>query len=338
MTATTARVSNSSTVNDLRALGGLITADKVRAVAGLSVDPRAIDLRGAGTFTNLRIAGRTVPENVAPNTRINLPNIGNVIVKKIVKSGGGGADYGGVRVEMLHVNVLQANSLGLPVGSVVSLGSASAAFERGPLDVSFAGEAFGTAMVAKSTSTLRTRVARTARVFVDCQGTDGETLKSEVANSSVPGVISTGRITNGAITGPVLGDTRVTVISNVENVSLFGGLVRANSIRAVARDTVEDGVRISSAVDSAVTGLSIAGIPVPPPAPNTQLPLAGIGHVILNEQSVQPANSRNRTAVTGIHIVVETPNSFGVPVGTEILVGRAESLAIPVEVGSRPGS
>ena len=49
---------------------------------------------------NLKIAGKTVPDNIPANTTINLPNLGTVIVKRIIRSGGGGQSVGAVKVEM----------------------------------------------------------------------------------------------------------------------------------------------------------------------------------------------------------------------------------------------
>jgi len=337
-TATTAQATNTSALAGLRALNGLITADNIRAAAVLSVTPSAITLKGGVAFVNLKIAGKTVPDTIPPNTQINLPTLGNVIVKRIIRSGGGGQSVGAVKVEMLHIDVLKANSLGLPVGSVVSIGTAYNRFERGQTDYILGGEAFGSTVTATQTAVARTKAAPTAPVHVACRGTGGKTLSSQVESSGVTGISSTGTIANAAVSRPVPGGASVSLVSKVENVALFGGLIRANSIRAVVNDTLKDRTRVSSSAGTTVTGLQIGGLPVPSQSPNTRIPVAGIGFLVVNEQITPSATSRAATIANGLHLYVTTVNSAGLPVGSQILIGHARSFAYPVQVpAAAPG-
>jgi hypothetical protein len=332
-TASTAEVRNTSTLLGVRVLGGLITADKVVAVAALSAKPGVINASVSGsTFVNLKIAGKTIPLSSRRNTKIGLPNIGTVTVNRVVVGGSPSGKARAVRDEVLRIEVLKANRFNLPAGSVISIGSAYARFDRGPFDAFVGGEATGSSASGKVTNALSALAARSAPLLVGCTGTDGQTLSKQVSTLNVPNILSSGVVDNTAISNFVAGGATMTVTSQVESVSLLSGLVRATSIRAVARDVVKDGKRTSSAAGSSVQGLRIGLLPIISVPANTRLDLPGIGFLVANEQILPPANSRKRTVVNGLRIHVTTANALGLAVGTDIILGHAESAAYPVSL------
>jgi hypothetical protein len=338
-TTTNAVASNTSTIVGLNALAGMITADSVRVVASLSVDPQTITVKPGATFVNLKIAGKTVPSNIAPNTQLTLPNIGTVVVKGITRSGGPSQSMAGIKVEMLHVNVQKANRLGLPVGSVVTIGLASVRFQRAETDVVFGGKAFGTRILGQLSSTLRAKAAPTAPVILTCGGSKGRTLSNTLASQNIPAVLSTGDITDTAISRPIAGGSVATVTSDVQNVSLLSGLIHVNSIHATTTDTVKNGRRTSSTAGTKVSGLTIAGQPRSAPQPNTRVTLPGFGFAVLNEQLTRAASSRAPTIANGIRVQITVANNaLGLPTGTEIVVGHAEGVAFPVQAATGAGS
>ena len=69
-------------------------------------------------------------------------------------------------------------------------------------------------------------------------------------------------------------------------------------------------------------GTLVVPINVPP---NTELPLIGLGKVIISEQIVP--SSGGRTRVDGLRIVIGTANLLGLPVGSEIVIAYAEASA-----------
>jgi Tol biopolymer transport system component len=72
-----------------------------------------------------------------------------------------------------------------------------------------------------------------------------------------------------------------------------------------------------------------AGVVVPVDvAPNTRLALPGAGYVIINEQKLPAPGSTARTQVNGLHVFVTKTNTFGIPVGTQIIVAHADSTAV----------
>src|SRR3984893_14906901 len=123
---------NTSRVEGLSSLGGLVTADSVLAVANTTADATTINSNSDGSaFVNLRILGELVSGTVAPNTRIDLPGIGYVILRRETKSGNG-TSAGKINVEMITINVTETNSLGLEVGARIVVAHASSGFFRVP--------------------------------------------------------------------------------------------------------------------------------------------------------------------------------------------------------------
>ena len=132
---TTGAVDNKKTgaqsVSDLAnvsAAGGAITADAVTAVSTSYVNTTTgggSEADGSG-FTNLVVNGVAFTTDVAPNTRVNLPGVGYVVLNEQIASGDGVNSFG-MTVNMIHV-VMQ-NLFGQTTGEVI-VGSASSSVAR----------------------------------------------------------------------------------------------------------------------------------------------------------------------------------------------------------------
>lgn len=106
-TVTTAQ--SVATVADINILSGLITAQEVIAVAASGRNATSAWSESAGsTFENLVVNGVAVTAGdaaVAPNTRIDLPGVGYVVLNEVSRTGDG-VSSSGITVNMIHV-VLQ---------------------------------------------------------------------------------------------------------------------------------------------------------------------------------------------------------------------------------------
>jgi hypothetical protein len=113
-----------SVVQNVSLLGGLIKAATVTAVAQESLAGGTVtpSTEGSG-LVGLTIAGIPIPVNVAPNTGISLPGVGEVIVNEQKLPANPGDE---VSVNGLHLKVTLANLLGLPVGSELVIAHANA--------------------------------------------------------------------------------------------------------------------------------------------------------------------------------------------------------------------
>jgi hypothetical protein len=327
-TSTSARVKNTSKVTGLNALGGLIKADAIKAVANTTANATTINSTPTGSeFVNLRIAGEPIRADVDPNTRVNLPGLGYVLLKS-VKKDGNGESLSKITVDMLTIVVTQNNSFDLPVGSRIVVAHAVSGYSRTEPDVIVGGQAYA-ATALTTTDAFKNRVGKAAFVVIGCEGTNGKTRTNNINTLDVGGVLSSGTGVTTAFGGPTSTGTVAKTTARVEDLELLGNLITADAITAVAKDTFRNGQRFSSTQGSRFVNLKVAGVTVPLDVePNTRIDFPGIGYVIVNEQKLPAAGSTARTQVNGLHVFVTKNNTLGVPVGTQIIVAHADSTAV----------
>ena len=115
-----AEITNTNEIAGLNLLGGLVKADAIKVTA----HGKRVGSTWTGdlsmSLVNLVIAGKTIPINVAPNTTINVANLGKVEINKQVTNRAINANQ--IHAVRITLNTAQA---GLPVGAVIEIGSAS---------------------------------------------------------------------------------------------------------------------------------------------------------------------------------------------------------------------
>lgn len=119
--ATTATSMVKTTIAGPRILAGLISADAIVAEAHAARTPAgAVATSDRSSFVGLKILGLpAINSNVAPNTKIEVPGLGSVTLRKVTKTARG------IEIVMLEIK-LEAGIAGLPTGTVVQLGGANA--------------------------------------------------------------------------------------------------------------------------------------------------------------------------------------------------------------------
>jgi murein DD-endopeptidase MepM/ murein hydrolase activator NlpD len=124
------------------------------------------------------------------------------------------------------------------------------------------------------------------------------------------------------------GDGTASALTEVDRLSLFGGEITAES----ARGSSSSAGTIGDTSDSALTGLSILGLPVAVSA-NARVPIADWGYAVLLPQSTtkgtaQKPSWRGTVSALVVHITVD---HGGLTAGSEIRIGYAEAYARPPE-------
>lgn len=114
---------STSELENVSVLSGLITADVVTAVTSSyrNGTGAASNTDGSG-FVNLVVNGVSITTDVAPNTRVDLPSVGYVVLNE-QKRIGDGVTTTGIMVNMIHV-ILQDALTGVKTGEII-VGSAS---------------------------------------------------------------------------------------------------------------------------------------------------------------------------------------------------------------------
>ncbi len=126
---------SSATLGAVQLLNGLITADGVVAIASSTVGDNAVGSNAEGSSLGNLVVGGVEVSDPAPNTRMDLPGVGYVILNE-QRPTGDGVTTSGLTVNMIHV-VLQQPILGLlgqvigytTVGNVI-VGSATSSVTR----------------------------------------------------------------------------------------------------------------------------------------------------------------------------------------------------------------
>ncbi len=313
-TATGIAATATATTQQVSALNGLVRATEVRSVSTTSHNSSTGDFRvsSAGTtFTGLTVAGVSITATPGANTRIDLPGFGYVILNQ--QSSHVGLTSASLRVIGLHIFVTAINPL-VPTGTQIIVSSATSAL-NGPVVGLLSGLAYGT--YAKVGTTLL--AGQSFPQPMPCNGTNGVIRTNSGASVTIPGVLSTGTVSN-TVQG-TSDSTQVSgrVTSTVQNANLLAGTVTATAVHA---DVTATGNPPTLGDSSSFVGLTVAGFPTinANVAANTRLTLTGIGTLWLHHRI------KTATSVTVVMIqlvITDASNRFGLSVGTTINVASA---------------
>jgi hypothetical protein len=318
-------------VHDVSLLGGLITAEEVKAVSTTSFDGQRIRSNARGSaFVSLVVGGIAIDANVPPNTTIALAGIGEVTLNEQIET------ERGLTVNMIHVHVNQENVLGYPVGTdaIVSHAATAMVLHDPPVPAVLDGRAYGTTVRGRAQTPIvvELRSGPTAPIAVPCLGTNGSVRRKFVANVEVPSdgsVLDADTIETTARGVITASSATAETSATIEAVNVLGTIVQATGIRAAAHASFSGGDRTFSDEGSSFTSLSVSGhaeigADVPP---NTNVEIAGLGRLWLHRVIRTPSSIEVR--MIELEVTVEG-NAFGLKVGTRIRVAVASASVHPV--------
>lgn len=298
-------------------LGGVITADEVKAVSTTTHDNSGFHTSAEGsTFVNLVVAGVPITVNPPPNTEISLPGFGHVVLnEQITKVRSRSASF---TVNMIHVFIDVANVLNIPIGTQIIVSHAFSGLTSG-VQGTLDGEAYGTKASVAHTVTS----GPSALIRMSCLGTNGVLRTNSVAQVQVPPLFSVGEVVDTAL-GTIDSTSAVgEMTSTVQAVDVATSLVTATTVKADAHASNIGGTLTFSDDGSMFVDLHVAGFPnihddVPP---NTRLHIVGLGTLWLH-RIIQTSNS---IEVRMIELIVTEANGFGLTIGTDIQVAVSEA-------------
>ncbi len=302
-------------------LGGLISADLVKAVSTITHDASGFHTSPAGTqFVNLVVAGNLLGVSTAPNTRIELAGLGYVIInEQIAKTTKGGGKS--LTVNGIHVVITQANLLNLKVGTHIIVSHAFSTLSGPGISGTLDGFAYGTnANVANVIIS-----GRTAQVAVGCLGTNGVVKTNQILQVQVPGLVSVGEVVDTA-QGSVNGTSATAeTTSTIQAVNVLADLVRADVVKADAHASKLNGAVTLSDSGSSFVNLSVEGFANIDAnvAPNTKLTIAGLGTLYLH----RVIKTQTDIEVRMIELVINQQNTLGIRIGTVVRVAVAHASA-----------
>lgn len=310
-------------IADVNALDGAVTADLIRAKALVGATENGFTTSSKGSrILGLRVLGQLV--DVSAGARVDVPGFGYIELKD-VEQGGDGAVRRTLTVEMLRIVITKDNSLDIPVGTRIIVAHAQAVYSR----LEPVGLVTGSAFAADASSTLATvenRVGRAAAIYMGCISSDAFRTNN-VEQVDAPGVLATGTGVTTLSAKVDAARAKVKGTSSVQSADLLDGFLTADLIKGVSRtERLANGSRSASYQGSRFVNLRVAGIAIGDEVqPNTTIGVPGVGELVLYETVTKTTPDEIGAGVTMVHLTVDTANTFGLPVGTEVRIGFART-------------
>jgi len=309
-------------VHNMGLLAGLITAGEVKAVSTTFQNSTGLHSSAAGSSFSGLVIGTSPPRTFntvpPPNTTIQMPGIGKVVLNEQILSGNG-TNKQGLTVNMIHVYVTVSNVLGIPVGSQIVVAHAGSGLTQISGPASLDGTAFGTNVTGTAITS-----SPTATVSVGCQGNPLTTVSQ--AGVSVMGVLNSGAIVDtaqGSVTATI---SKATTTSTVQAVNLLGGLITASQVKAQANASTTNGTTFNfSDSGSSSTGLVVQGVAYGNVSANTKITLTVNGKTLGTLYLHRVIQNSNSITVRAIDLVIAAGNALNLPAGTHIVVGSASA-------------
>ena len=342
-TATDTGIAETAGVN---LVGGLVTADVVRAVATAQASAFNSSFSSAGSaFKNLVVNG-TPMNNVNPNTTIDLPaaQFGAGSFVKLFEEIGSSSQppsgqlAGGTFADDLTVNMIRVHITGLAligdaIDVVVSHAQAHADFPQPAGCPSLVGTVSGNATIVNEQTNPSQLPVVVGFVSIPPQGAHDHQDLDQLSTSLVNGGTSVSN-SAGTILASSSNSSSFAKAQNVCVLPVSGSCtVLASAIISQANSSSGGGKSSSDAKGTSLLGLSVGGMSVSDnPPPNTTILVPGIGSVTLNEQTCDgggappcAGTTSSGIRVRAIHVIVDNPNALGVPQGADVIVGEAHA-------------
>ena len=308
---------------DVSLLGGLITADAVTTTSTTKLVNGTLSSTVTSSFLGLHIAGITLPVSIPQNYGVTIPGVASVVLNSSFAATAGAQSVAigsGLTVSLLKA-VGDENS-----GATVLLSPTYTAAQTGTVPDtghSVSGVAYGTKVSAKVGSALAVTSDQTASSNVPQGGTDGELRNARAAEVNVGTALHVGAVVSGMkATNATTGGDSATA-ATVADISLLGGLIKADAITSTAHAVALTGKAVSLSASTTFAGLEIAGKKIAVDvAPNTTISLGSLGKVVLNEQVAKGHD----VGVRALHVVLSTA-AFGLDAGAELEVAVATATA-----------
>lgn len=211
-------------------------------------------------------------------------------------------------------------ALAVLLGTVAALPGTAGAVDVGNLV--YSGNAYGTEVDVGSIVTS----GPTALVNLGCTSEAGIHNSNTVVGLNAAPIVVSGTVRTTADTSDTGTEKASRTTAETEGLSLLNGLVRADLVKAVSTTSRDASGFHTSAAGSAFVNLRV-GLQTfnVLPAPNTTIPLAGLGSLVLNEQTSKITKKKASMTVNMIHVFINTQNVLGIPAGTQIIVSHAKS-------------
>jgi hypothetical protein len=303
---------------DVSLLGGLIKADAVETVTTATKTPSGVSSTSSTKFIGLTIAGQEYPVNLPADFNITIPGVAAIVANSSTQYTLAGGTY--ITGFGLYVGLLKPYS-NVPAAATVLLNPTQSIVVPAPPPAApqIGGIGYSSNIKANVGPALDLDAGPSAFISTPPGGTAGETLQNSTAEVNVPSVLHVAVAKSWTTGKTVPGHGKVKVNNELAGLNVLNGLITADAIGAGVVVKKKKSNKLTTRLDSQLLNLTVAGnaIPVHVP-PNTRLDLAGVGTLVLNEQTKESWGGY----VRALHLTLST-EQYGLPVGAEIEIGVA---------------
>jgi murein DD-endopeptidase MepM/ murein hydrolase activator NlpD len=149
-------------------------------------------------------------------------------------------------------------------------------------------------------------------------------------------VVNAGSVTSGAFATPGSSAT-ASASAQVSTISIFGGDVTVSSVTAKSKASANSTGSGADSQGSLVSGLVVQGQALTPGVA-TQFPIGDWGYVVTLQEGKASLDAEGvrgaRAFVTALQVRL-TADHYGLPAGTEVMIGYAEAAAA-VDIAAKP--
>lgn len=301
-------------------LSGAIKVDAVETTNIGRATPSGFSKEADSKLATLVIGGKSYPLSSAPNTKVEIPGLAEVVInEQISNSGGAGIE---TRVNALRVTLLK-DFAGAKVGSTIRLAPSTINIGNGgPSNaIPVGGFAYGGA-VKVGASDAHVAVPPLALLHIPSFGTGGKLYTNSTADVDIPqGALKIGTIESKISGLSNVGSSDAYAENQIARVNALGGLITADAIKVKSHvaKTQTGHVEEQSLefVKLKVAGKNIAANV----KPNTRINVLGLGRVTINEQ----VSASGYSAIVGVRVILSV-KKLGLPVGADIQLGVASTF------------
>jgi hypothetical protein len=312
-TITPGTTTTSSEVSGASLLGGLISSTDVKAVSSTTGSTSITHSAAGSTFVGLVVGGVPIAATPSPNTTINLPGVGKVVLNEQIQAGNS------LTVNMIHVYVTTAQP-GVSAQTQVIVGHAVSGLAPK-----------ATAILSESAFTARATVGSIVSVGPQwvlglCGSTNGQTKTSSGVGLNFPGLLVSGTASNTVNGIATAATASGESTASVQSLSI-PGLVSADLVKADAQVGEQGATVTRDTSGSSFVNLMVNGQPIPATVPaNTHIKVGNITVWLRREIN----RGTNGITVRMIEVIVSGSNPFGLPLGADIQVASASTTLFPL--------
>lgn len=295
-------------------LFGMIRASAITTTTRVARTADGITRTGNTGFVGLSVAGHaSPPAHPSVGQKMAIPGVATIVFNRHLLSN----SFGSYRMTVIAMTVTipKNNTKQLPAGTIV-IGRGASSLHRKTF-ANASGYAFGSSVHAAKLA----GSGRTAAVYLPCGGTSGGTARNRVSKGYAPKVVRTGAVSSTGASHDAAGATTARTTNATARPRLFGGIIKARSVRVIAQATRTSSMAVDRSGKASFAGLVVNGQHRSSTAPaNTKINIPNLGTLWIHRVITTPAG----VIVRGLDLVLSVTKN-GLKRGTELIVGAAHA-------------